>query len=333
MASERRAVIRGTGAYVPEKRLTNHDLEKMVDTSDEWIRSRVGIIERRIADDDKASSDLGAIAAERAIEAAGVERDEIDLILCSTVSPDMIFPSTACLISLAIGIEHRVPAMDLAAACSGFSYGLHMANGLILSGMHKTILVVAAETLTRHVDWTDRATCVLFGDGAGAAIVQVGDASEGGILHSAVGAESIYADPELLGIPAGGSRAPATAETVAAGQHYIKMEGRKLFKVAMTLMPQVVKATLADANMTMDDIKLLVPHQMNMRIVSNFSERLGVEMERIYVNVDRYGNTSSASVVIALHEAIERGRVGPGDKVFLITFGAGWTWGANIIQL
>lgn len=333
MASERHAVIRGTGAYVPEKRLTNHDLEQLVDTTDEWIRTRVGIVERRIADDSKASSDLGAIAAERALEDAGVHRDEIDLVLCSTVSPDMIFPSTACLISRALGIEHRVPAMDLAAACSGFSYALHMANGLIRSGMHKTILVVAAEMLTRHVDWTDRATCVLFGDGAGAAVVQAGDADEGGILHSAIGAESQYADPQLLGIPAGGSRMPATAETVANGQHYIKMEGRKLFKVAMTLMPQVVKDTLAEADMTMDDIALLVPHQMNMRIVANFSDRLGIEMERIYVNVDRYGNTSSASVIIALHEAIERGRVGPGDRVFLITFGAGWTWGANIIQL
>jgi 3-oxoacyl-[acyl-carrier-protein] synthase III len=333
MASERHAIIRGTGAYVPEKRLTNHDLEKLVDTSDEWIRSRVGIVERRIADDSVASSDLGAKAAERALEAAGVDREEVDLVLCSTVSPDMIFPSTACLISRALGIEHRVPAMDLAAACAGFSYALHMANGLIKSGMHKTILVTAAEMLTRHVDWTDRATCVLFGDGAGAAVVQAGDPSEGGILHTSIGAESIYADPQLLGIPAGGTRMPPTAETVANGDHYIKMEGRKLFKIAMSMMPEVVKDTLAEAGMTMDDIKLLVPHQMNMRIVANFADRLDIEMERIYVNVDRYGNTSSASVIIALNEAIERGRVGPGDKVFLITFGAGWTWGANIIQL
>lgn len=332
MSSDLYASILSTGSYAPPKKITNHDLEQMVDTTDEWIRTRVGIRERRIAEADVASSDLGVIASQRAIDAAGIETDDIDLILCSTVSPDMLFPSTACLIARGLGIEHETPAVDIAAACSGFSYGLHMASGLIRSRMHKTVLVTAAEMLTRYVNWQDRSTCVLFGDAAGAAIVQASE-KPGGILFTKIGAEPQYADPDILSIPAGGARKPATKETVENREHTIHMEGRKLFKIAVSLMPIVVKQVLDEAGMTPDDIDLLIPHQMNIRIMGALAERTGIDIEKVYSIVDRYGNTSSASAALALDEALAKGRIGAGSTVFLITFGAGWTWGANIIRL
>ena len=326
------ASILSTGSYVPPKKITNHDLEQMVDTTDEWIRTRVGILERRIAEEEAASSDLGVEASRRAIEAAGIAPSDIDLILCSTVSADMLFPSTACLIARGLGIEHETPAADIAAACSGFSYGLHLANGMIRSGMHRTVLVTAAETLTRFVNWQDRSTCVLFGDAAGAAVVQA-SAEPGGILFSKIGSEPQYADPDILSVPAGGSRKPATQETVENREHTIRMEGRKLFKIAVSLMPEVILRVLEEAEMTPDDIDLLVPHQMNVRIMGALAKRTGIDLDRVCSVVDRYGNTSSASAALALDEAIAQGRVGPGSTVFLITFGAGWTWGANIVRL
>lgn len=332
MSSDLYASILSTGSYAPPKKITNHDLEQMVDTTDEWIRTRVGIRERRIAEADVASSDLGVVASQRAIGAAGIETGDIDLIICSTVSPDMLFPSTACLIARGLGIEHETPAVDIAAACSGFSYGLHMASGLIRSGMHKTVLVTAAEMLTRYVNWQDRSTCVLFGDAAGAAVVQASE-KPGGILFTKIGAEPQYADPDILSVPAGGARKPATKETVENREHTIHMEGRKLFKIAVSLMPTVVKQVLDEAGMTPDDIDLLIPHQMNIRIMGALAERTGIDIEKVYSIVDRYGNTSSASAALALDEALSEGRVGPGSTVFLITFGAGWTWGANIIRL
>ena len=332
MSSDLYASILSTGSYAPPKKITNHDLEQMVDTTDEWIRTRVGIQERRIAEADVASSDLGVIASQRAIDAAGIETSEIDLIICSTVSADMLFPSTACLIARGLGIEHETPAMDVAAACSGFSYGLHLADGMIRSKMHKTALVVAAEMLTRYVNWQDRSTCILFGDAAGAAIVQASE-TPGGILYSKIGSEPQYADPEILSVPAGGSRKPATQETVRDREHTIHMEGRKLFKIAVSLMPKVVTQVLDEAGMTPDDIDLLIPHQMNIRIMGALAERTGIDHDKVYSIVDRYGNTSSASAALALDEALAEGRIGSGSTVFIITFGAGWTWGANILRL
>ncbi|MDA1190753.1 MAG: ketoacyl-ACP synthase III [Candidatus Poribacteria bacterium] len=336
MSMRRYAAVLGTGSAVPDKVITNHDLAQMVDTTDEWIRQRTGIVERRVAEEGIASSDLGALASSRALEAAGVDPNDLDMILCSTISPDMSFPSTACLISRALGIEKPIPAMDLAAACSGFSYGLQMADGLIRSGINEKVLVVAAETLTRYVDWTDRATCVLFGDAAGAVVLGATDPKAGeetGILYSKLGSLSQYSDVSLLGVPAGGSRKPASAETVAGREHFIQMQGREVYKLAVSTLPDAASDTISEAGLTPDDIDLIIPHQANIRIMEAFVGRLGLTMDRVYVNIDKYGNTSSASAPLALDEAVRLGRAKKGDTVMLITFGAGFTWGANIVRL
>jgi 3-oxoacyl-[acyl-carrier-protein] synthase-3 len=330
-SSERHALVVGTGSCLPEKVITNFDLEQMVETSDEWIRKRTGISERRISDEKTASSDLGTIAAERALDAAGLAPDEVDCLIVSTVSPDMGFPSTACFISRNLGLRH-VPAMDVAAACAGFSYGLHMANGFIRSGIYRNVLVVAAETLTKFVDWRDRATCVLFGDAAGAAVFAASD-KPGGILHSEIGAETEYSDPDLLGLIAGGSRKPTSDQTVANREHFIRMRGQEVFKIAVSVMPDITRDVLQRANTPVEDIALFIPHQANVRIIEAFSERLSIPMSRAFVNIDRYGNTSSATSAVSLDEAIRGGRVRPGDKVLLVTFGAGWTWGVNLLQI
>ena len=324
--------ILGTGSYVPPKVISNYDLEQLVDTTDEWIQKRVGISERRIADEDMASSDLGAIAAQRALDDAGISANDVDLVICSTVTGDMAFPSTACLISNALGIVSRVPAMDIGAACAGFCYGMHTADAFIRSGAHKTILLVAAEILTRYVDWTDRATCVLFGDAAGAMVLGASEVPAH-ILHTQIGAESLHADPELLAVPAGGSRRPASHETVDAREHYIKMEGRRLFKIAVSTMPEVARLILDEAGISADEIDTFILHQMNVRIMEAFADRLGVPVDKLLINVDKYGNTSSASTILAFDEARRNGRLKPGDRVFFLTFGAGWTWGASIVQV
>lgn len=320
----------GTGSAVPEKVITNFDLEQMVDTSDEWIRKRTGIVERRIAEEHLASSDLGAVASQRALEAAGLAAGDIELIICSTISPDMPFPSTSCFIAKQIGAT-KAAAFDLAAACSGFSYALHVADGLIRSGVYRTILAVAAETLTRYVDWTDRSTCVLFGDAAGAAVLRAD--RRRGIYYSKVGADSDYSDPALLGVCAGGSRKPSSLETIQNREHYIRMRGQEVFKLAIGMMPEIARKVVAEAGLTMDDIALFIPHQANIRIMEAFSERLGVPMERVFVNIDRYGNTSSATAAVALDEAVRGGFVKSGEKALIVTFGAGWTWGVNILEI
>jgi len=327
-----RTAIVGTGSYVPPKVITNFDLEQMLDTSDEWIRRRVGIRERHVADDSTATSDLGVIAAQRALDAAGMGPEDVDLVLCSTVSPDMPFPSTACIISRELGIVSHVPALDLGAACAGFSYAVHVADGLIRAGSHRTVLAIASETLTRFVDWTDRATCVLFGDGAGAAVLQAGD-GESGIVYTRIGAESMYADPNLLSIPAGGSRKPPTEDTVRNREHTIHMEGRKLFKIAVSTMPEIALMVLDDAGFRVEDIDVFILHQMNVRIMETFAERLGISIDKLLINVDRYGNTSSASTILAFDEGIRGGRVKKGDRVFFLTFGAGWAWGAAVVEV
>lgn len=327
----RNAAITGTGAYLPENVLTNFDLEKMVDTSDEWIRQRTGIVERRIAEDDIATSDLSVHAARLAIKKAQIDPLDIEMILVATVTPDSFFPSTACYVQKGIGAKNA-SAMDISAACAGFLYGLDLANGLIISGQYDTILVVGGEVFNNIVDWNDRNTCVLFGDGAGAAIVQATDEPRG-IISSYIGSDGDYADIDLLGIPAGGSRMPVTAEALDQNLNKIQMNGREVFKLGVRLMPEAAERALKKADVSVDDIDLLIPHQANLRIIEAVGQRLGVPREKVYVNVDKYGNTSAATVIIALDEAIQQGRAKPEDLILLVTFGAGLTWGSTLLRL
>lgn len=327
----RNAAITGTGAYLPENVLTNFDLEKMVDTSDEWIRQRTGIVERRIADDDIATSDLSVHASRLAIKKAQIDPLDIEMILVATVTPDTFFPSTACYVQKGIGAKNA-SAMDISAACAGFLYGLDLANGLIISGQYDTILVVGGEVFNNIVDWNDRNTCVLFGDGAGAAIVQATDEPRG-IISSYIGSDGDYANIDLLGIPAGGSRMPVTAEALDQNLNKIQMNGREVFKLGVRLMPEAAERALKKADVSVDDIDLLIPHQANLRIIEAVGQRLGVPREKVYVNVDKYGNTSAATVIIALDEAIQQGRAKPEDLILLVTFGAGLTWGSTLLRL
>ena len=333
MATQRTryATITGTGAYLPEKVITNADLEEMVDTSDEWIRQRTGIVERRIADDDTATSDLSIRAARRAIEHAQIDPVDIEMILVATVTPDTFFPSTACYVQKGIGAKNA-SAMDVSAACAGFLYGLDLADGLIKSGRYDTILVVGGEVFNNIINWQDRSTCVLFGDGAGAAVVQATEEPKG-ILASYIGSDGDYADINLLGIPAGGSRMPLTPEGIKRKLDKIQMNGREVFKLGVRLMPEAAQRVLRKANVSVEDIDLLIPHQANLRIIEAVGDRLGVPREKVYINVDKYGNTSAATVIIALDEAIREGCAKPGDLILLVTFGAGVTWGSTLLQL
>ena len=327
----RYAAIIGTGSYLPETVLTNFDLEKMVDTSDEWIRQRTGIVERRIAEDDIATSDLSVQAARLAIKKAQIDPLEIQMILVATVTPDTFFPSTACYVQKGIGAKNAA-AMDISAACAGFLYGLDLANGLIVSEQYDTILVVGGEVFNNIVDWNDRNTCVLFGDGAGAAVVQATEEPKG-VLASYIGSDGDYADIDLLGIPAGGSRMPVTSEAIDQKLDKIQMNGREVFKLGVRLMPEAAQRALSKANLSVEDVDLLIPHQANLRIIEAVGDRLGVPREKVYINVDKYGNTSAATVIIALDEAIQDGRAKPGDLILLVTFGAGLTWGSTLLRL
>ncbi|MFQ6041901.1 MAG: beta-ketoacyl-ACP synthase III [Candidatus Poribacteria bacterium] len=322
------SAIVSTGSYVPEKVLTNFDLEKMVDTSDEWIQRRTGIIERRIADKSMASSDLGIQASQKAINDAGIDPLEIDMIIAATITPDMFFPSTACFIQRAIGAQNA-GAFDLSATCSGFCYGLAMADGLVKSGIYTTVLVVATDALSKVTDWKDRTTCVLFGDAAGAAIIQP-TYEEKGILASYLGSR---AEMELLSLPGGGSRYPSSHETVDKRMHYIRMNGQEVFKLGVRRMYESAKKVLRQAGLKVEDVDLFIPHQANIRIMEAVSERLKISSEKVYVTVHKYGNTSASTVIVALDEAIREGRVGAGDIVLFSTFGGGLTWGGTVIKL
>ena len=327
MTAPYRAAITGLGAYLPEKILTNAEIEKIVDTSDEWIRTRTGIRERRIAAKDQATSDLALPAAQEALKNAGLTPKDLDLIIVATTSPDMLFPSASCFLQAKLGAT--CGAFDLAAACSGFAYALSVAEGFVKSGIHMNVLVVGAETITRFVDWKDRSTCVLFGDGAGAAVVSRSRDGHG-ILASHLGADGTQS--EILRIPAGGSRMPPSAESVANGLHYIRMDGRALFKIAVKTMEQAVLKVLEHEKLHVKDINCLIPHQANNRILQAVAERLEIPSEKVFINVDRYGNMSSASTVIALYEAVKSGVVKKGDYVVLVAFGGGLTWGASLIK-
>ncbi|MGE9296833.1 MAG: beta-ketoacyl-ACP synthase III [Puniceicoccales bacterium] len=322
-------VISGLGARIPDRVVTNDDLAKFVDTSDEWIRTRSGISERRVAADDETSSILGAAAAEMAIADAGIDRDEIDLVICGTMSPDMLFPSTACLIQARLGLR-PVAAFDVVAACSGFLYVLEVGTQLMRSGKYRRALVIGAEKMSSIMDWEDRTTCVLFGDGAGAAVLSLSDQPNIGVGEIALRAEG--SKPELLWMPSGGSRQPASHNTIDEHGHFLKMNGKEIFKSAVREMGEITLETIERNGLTPDDIKCFIPHQANIRIIESLAKRLGVPMDRFYVNIDRFGNTSAASVPIALWEARQKGRFGPGDTVLLAAFGAGLTWGGAIIR-
>ena len=329
MNSKLRAAITGTGCYLPERVLTNADLEKLVQTSDEWIIERTGIRERRMAAADETTATMSAIAARRACEDAGLSPNDLDLIIVATVTPDYVFPATACLVQEAIGAR-RAAGFDLEAACSGFLFGAQVAAGMIMGGLHKHVLVIGAETLTRIVDYTDRGTCILFGDGAGAAVFSA-STSGAGVLYSRLASDGSLAD--LLKIQAGGCRTPASAETVAARQHYMEIEGRKVFKFATAAFVELVEDAMAKCELSKNDVALVVPHQVNERIIDAAMKRLDLPPEKVFMNIDRYGNTSAASVPIALDEARRQGRLKPGDIAILLAFGAGVTWASAVVRM
>src|SRR5215472_2447648 len=320
--------ITGVGSYVPSKVLSNADLEKMVDTSDEWITTRTGIKERRLAANGEFTSDLATQAAIRAMAQAGVTAQQLDLIVVATITPDMPFPSTACLVQRRLG-AHRAAAFDIEAACSGFIYALGIAQQFIMSRTYDTVLVIGAEKLSSIVDWEDRNTCVLFGDGAGAAVLR-NRPNAHGLLTAVMGTDGSKAD--LLFMAAGGSRCPASPESVASRLHYLRMEGKETFKCAVQAMETAANEALQRCEIDISRIKLIVPHQANLRIIEAVGKRLGAQPEQLFVNLHKYGNTSAASVAIALDEAVRSGRVLPGDLLLLVVFGAGLTWGAAVIE-
>jgi len=322
-------IITGIGAYTPENVVTNDDMAKIVDTTDEWIRSRSGISERRFAAEDETTSDMALIAAEKAIEAAGIDRSEIDLVIVATMTPDMPFPSTACLLQSKLGLGN-ITAFDIQAACSGFIYALNTGSNLLRSGAYKKALIIGAEKMSSILDFEDRATCVLFGDGASAVILETSETAEVGILDTITGSDG--SDPSLLYQPAGGSAIPASVESINARQHFIKMNGKEIFKLAVRVMGQVSQDVLDLHGYSTEQVDLLIPHQANMRIIDSLSKRINLPMEKFHNNLDRFGNTSGASIGIALDEAFRNGRIQSGDLVLLVAFGAGLTWGASLIK-
>jgi 3-oxoacyl-[acyl-carrier-protein] synthase-3 len=320
--------ILGTGSAVPEQVLTNDDLAQRVDTSDEWIRTRTGIRERRIADADTATSDLAVLAAEKALAAAGVSAEEIGIVICATVTPDHMFPATACLVQHRIGAT-KAAAFDLSAGCSSFLYALSAAVPMLQTGMYRYALVIGAETLSKIMDFEDRSTCVLFGDGAGAVVL--GPVEKGkGFLSFEMGADG--SGGHLLIQKAGGSRQPATVESVLARQHYISMTGSEVFKFAVRVIGSSSEAALQKAGYRKEDIDFLIPHQANVRIIDAATQRLGLDPDKVFVNLDRYGNMSSASIPVALDEAVRTGKIQDDDLLVLVGFGAGLTWGATVVR-
>ncbi|HEX9370796.1 MAG TPA: beta-ketoacyl-ACP synthase III [Roseiflexaceae bacterium] len=322
------AAITGWGMAVPERVMTNAELEQMVNTSDEWIQTRTGIRERRVVGPGESTSTLSSEAGRRAIAQAGLDPSAIDMIILATCTPDRPFPATACTVQANLGIP-RAAAFDIAAACSGFVYGLSVATSMIRGGAARNILFIAADVFTHYVNWNDRNTCVLFGDGAGAVVLQPTE-ERYGQLSSVLGASG--KDEDLMAVEAGGTRMPATAELLEQGRQYVYMNGREIFKLAVRGMGESSLQALAEAGLSTSDIALVVPHQANLRIVEATAKRLGVPMERVFVNLDRYGNTSAATIPIALAEAADHGRLKQGDYVLLTAFGGGLTWASSVIR-
>jgi 3-oxoacyl-[acyl-carrier-protein] synthase-3 len=322
------AHITGWGMAMPEKILTNDDIAKMVDTNDGWIRSRTGIRERRIATDGQTTASLATEAASKALKVANLPPDDIDLIIVSTSSPEHIFPATACLVQDWIG-AWKAGAFDLSAACTGFIYALNMATQAIRAGTIQNALVIGSETLSRLVNWKDRGTCILFGDGAGAFVLEASD-EVGGVLSAVMRSDG--SGSGLLHLPAGGSRFPTSIETVNKGLHYIQMDGRGVFRFATRVMAQATQEAVEAAHLSLDDIKLVIPHQANQRIIEAAARSLDIPMERVMLNIDRYGNTSTASIPVATCEAFDQNRLRPGDHIVFVGFGAGLTWGSAVAQ-
>ncbi len=323
-----RSRIISTGSYLPERVFTNFDLEKRVDTSDEWITERTGIKERRIADEGQAASDLAYEASKVALEKAGLEADGIDLIIVATVTGDMPFPSTACFLQDKLGAVNAV-GFDINATCSGFLYGLYVADSFIRSRTHKKILVVGTEVLSKITDWDDRNTCVLFGDGAGTVIIEATEEDRGIVSININSDGKMW---ELLHVPGGGSRNPASTDTIEKKLHYIKMKGNETFKVAVRTLEDIAVKTLAENKLDASQLSLLIPHQANLRIIQATADRLKLPMDKVFINLDRYGNTSAASIPIALDEALRTDRIKEGDYILLEAFGGGFTWAAALIK-
>lgn len=324
----RHANITGTGRYLPEKIITNQYLESLVETSDEWIRQRTGIIERRMAAPDQATSDLCYEAAKIAIADAGLQPTDVDQIIIATVTPDTMFPATACRVQDKLGCR-QVPAFDVTAACSGFIYALAIGHNAIAAGVAKHVLVIGAETLTRITDYTDRSTCILFGDGAGAAVLSLVDTDDG-IIDTHLASDGSGGD--LMVLPASGSLHPATHETVDKRMHYTVLQGRAVYKNAISKIVTSVNDSLNRCNLTLDDVKLIIPHQMNARIIESAAKHLGIPLEKIFVNLDMYGNTSAATIPMALDQAKREGKIQKGDLVCLVAFGGGMTWASTLIR-
>ncbi|MBK5225170.1 MAG: ketoacyl-ACP synthase III [Thermoleophilia bacterium] len=322
--------ISAVGTHVPERVVTNDDLSRTLDTSDEWISSRSGIRERRIAAEGEAASDLGAVAASRALEAAAVRPADLDLIIVASLSPDMLFPSTASFISGKIGAD-GTPAFDLSAACTGFIYALATGASFVASGQAEKVLVIGAEVVSKMIDWTDRGTAVLFGDGAGAVLLEPAESEDEAIVGFDLGNDP--AGVELLNLPAGGSRNPASPETLATGQHFIKMNGSEVFKFATRVIVKSGREVLARHGRRIEDVDLFIPHQANIRIIDAAARKLGVPPERVFSNLERYGNTSCASIPLCLDEAAAAGRIAGGELVLMVGFGAGLTWGSCLARM
>ncbi len=322
------AGILGTGHSYPKGILTNADLEKIVDTSDEWITTRTGIKQRRKAAPNEYTSQFAVRASREAIKQAGIRAHDIDLILCATVTPDQILPSTACLIQAELG-SHKAAAMDIVAACSGFLYGLSLADAMIRGGQSRYALVIGAEILTRYVDYTDRSTCVLFGDGAGAAVLGPVGANRG-ILAARIRSDGRY--EEQLYAPGGGTKGGFSAETIARGDHFFKMKGNEVFKVAIRSMTDIAIEVLDEAGLKTDDVNLFIPHQANQRITDAVASKLKVDSSKVYSNIAMHGNTSSASIPIGLDECVESGRITTGDVILMASFGGGITWGGVVMR-
>lgn len=322
-----KAGIVGVGSYVPKNIISNFDLEKIMDTSDEWIKTRTGIRERRIVDENEATSDLATKAALNAIKDANLTPEDIDLIIVATITPDMIFPSTACLVQANIKAT-KAACFDLEAACSGFIYGITVAKQFIESDTYKHVLVIGAEALSRILDYEDRSTAILFGDGAGAVVM--GPVSEGGVLSTSLGSDGNGKD--YLNIPAGGSKTPVSEDSIKNRLHFIKMAGNDVFKFAVRIMQDASVECIESANLEIQDIDYLIPHQANIRIIEASAKRLKLSMDKVYVNLDKYGNMSAASIPVALDEAYREGKIKKGDNIVLVGFGGGLTWGASVVR-
>lgn len=324
------ARIVATGRYLPDDVVTNEDLAKRIETSDEWIRSRTGIGARRIASDDIGAAEMGARAARIAMERAGIDPGEVDIVILSTATPDRWLPSTACDAQALLGCDNAV-AFDLMAACSGFLYGLSMAEGYLAAGRGEVALVISTEKMSAILDWEDRTTCVLFGDGAGAAVVRPSNGKANGILSSHLRSDGNLA--ELLYRPGGGAKEPLSHDVLDSGRHLMRMQGREIFKNAVRSMAEAAHIALHEAGITAQDVDLMVPHQANIRIIESTAKYAGIDMEKVFVNLDRYGNMSSASIPVALDEALEQGLIGPDSNVLTAAFGAGLTWGAQVWRI